>query len=107
MAALSCRSFGQMPAPLPYPGTIPARTINTEKLLTLLNQGGSFTAIAAHRGFWKDVPENSAQSIAAAYDAGIESTEIDIRIATTNLGDPWNDPTSQIILSHDECIDRQ
>ncbi len=54
----------------PLPGTIDVTTINTNKLLALMNAGdGHFVPVAAHRGSWRDVPENSLEAIQTAYDA--------------------------------------
>lgn len=102
--------------PTPFPGTIPVTDIDTQKLLTRMNSGdGQFIAVAAHRGYWQVDPENSLQSIADAYDRGIEAVEIDVRLASTltsgffaaapNYG-ILNDTNGGLLLSHDECVDR-
>ncbi|MER5337798.1 glycerophosphodiester phosphodiesterase family protein [Micromonospora sp. NPDC002717] len=51
---------------------------------------------AAHRGQWRDAPENSLPAIAAAYQDGAEIVEIDVRL--TRDGVP--------VLMHDTTVDR-
>jgi len=96
------------PIAKPFIGTIPVREIDTHKMLSLLRRGSDFTIVAAHRALWVDNPENSASAIAAAYDSGIEAVEIDIRVASDQLN-PLKEPIppdTEIVLSHDECLDR-
>lgn len=52
--------------------------------------------LAAHRGLWEDVPENTREAIDAARLAGIETIEIDVRLSKD--GTPW--------LLHDYTLDR-
>jgi hypothetical protein len=130
-------TFAQQAQP-PFSGTINVRTINTIELLNTMNAGtinssspaGGFIPVAAHRGFWRDVPENSLQAIEAAYNGGDEAVEIDVRIASnlntsppptipptqgTPIFKPFatagsygvlQDQKAQLVLSHDECVDR-
>jgi hypothetical protein len=102
-----------------------------------MNSGSSehFIVVAAHRGYWQNVPENSIAAMDAALDAGVEAVEIDIRLAGANPatdvnytyvkvffpttpapGTPYStlptygtrlDAASDLVVSHDECIDRQ
>ena len=51
---------------------------------------------AAHRGQWRDAPENSLPAIEAAFDDGAEIVELDVRL--TSDGVP--------VLMHDETVDR-
>lgn len=51
---------------------------------------------AAHRGQWRDAPENSLPAIEAAFDDGAEIVELDVRL--TSDGIP--------VLMHDETVDR-
>jgi glycerophosphoryl diester phosphodiesterase len=51
---------------------------------------------AAHRGQWRDAPENSLPAITAAFDDGAEIVELDVRL--TSDGVP--------VLMHDETVDR-
>lgn len=55
-----------------------------------------YVAIAAHRGYHNDVPENSLQSIEAAVTLGIEFVELDVRSTKDGV----------LILMHDGTIDR-
>ncbi|MEV0821690.1 glycerophosphodiester phosphodiesterase family protein [Nonomuraea rubra] len=52
--------------------------------------------IAAHRGQWRDAPENSLAAIRAAVEDGAEIVEIDVR--------PTRD--GHLVLMHDETVDR-
>lgn len=51
---------------------------------------------AAHRGQWRDAPENSIPAIDAAFDDGAEIVEIDVQL--TSDGVP--------VLMHDTTVDR-
>lgn len=48
--------------------------------------------LQAHRGFHKDLPENTLQSIQAAYDLGYEMAEFDVRLTLDE----------EIVLFHDQ-----
>jgi len=52
--------------------------------------------VIAHRGDWRNAPENSIQAIKNCIDLGIDMVEIDVR--ETKDG--------QLVLMHDETIDR-
>lgn len=53
-------------------------------------------AIVAHRGIWRDAPENSLLAIQRAIDAGYEVVEIDVRRAADG----------GLFLLHDETLER-
>ncbi|ARS71006.1 glycerophosphodiester phosphodiesterase family protein [Sinorhizobium meliloti] len=53
-------------------------------------------AIVAHRGVWKDAPENSLLSIRRAIDAGYDIVEIDVRRTADG----------EFVLLHDETLER-
>lgn len=53
-------------------------------------------AIVAHRGIWRDAPENSLLAIQRAIDAGYDVVEIDIRRAADG----------RLFLLHDETLER-
>ncbi|MFC4003308.1 glycerophosphodiester phosphodiesterase family protein [Prauserella oleivorans] len=64
---------------------------------TLLRHGqGAPLMIAAHRGQWRDAPENSLAAIRHAIADGAEIVEIDVR--RTRDG--------HLVLMHDETVDR-
>lgn len=52
--------------------------------------------VVAHRGDWRNFPENSLQSIISCIDMGVDMVEIDVR--ETKDG--------ELVLMHDETIDR-
>ncbi|MCK9795341.1 carbohydrate-binding protein [Isoptericola sp. 4D.3] len=51
---------------------------------------------AAHRGQWRDAPENSLPAIDAAFDDGAEIVELDVRLTADGVP----------VLMHDETVDR-
>lgn len=53
-------------------------------------------AIVAHRGVWKDAPENSMLSIQRAIDAGYNVVEIDVRRTADG----------EFVLLHDDTLER-
>ncbi|MFB9950674.1 glycerophosphodiester phosphodiesterase family protein [Rhizobium puerariae] len=53
-------------------------------------------AIVAHRGIWKDAPENSLLSIQRAIDAGYDVVEIDVRRTADG----------EFVLLHDDTLER-
>ncbi len=70
------------------------QSINPAHLLTQMNQGSSnndLVVVAAHRGYWVNAPENSAPALQAAFNAGIEAIEIDLRTTFDE----------KIVVSHD------
>jgi glycerophosphoryl diester phosphodiesterase len=63
----------------------------------LMDHGpGAKFMTAAHRGQWREAPENSLPAITAAFDDGAEIVEIDVRL--TKDGHP--------VLMHDDTVDR-
>ena len=52
--------------------------------------------VIAHRGDWRNAPENSIQAIKSCIDMGVDMVEIDVR--ETKDG--------HLVLMHDETIDR-
>jgi hypothetical protein len=57
---------------------------------------GPMLLISAHRGYWKDAPENSIRAFFEAVRAGVEIVEIDVRV--TSDGIP--------VMAHDDDIAR-
>jgi len=73
-------------------------SIDTQHLLNVMNQGsGDMVLVAAHRGYWRDFPENSDGALRAAFDAGVEAIEIDVRTSSDG----------QLVISHDFTLQRQ
>jgi len=52
--------------------------------------------VIAHRGDWRNAPENSLQAIQNCIDMGVDMVEIDVRKTKDN----------QLVLMHDKTIDR-
>lgn len=74
-----------------------AQTGNVDIIIKDLHHAnGANVLVAAHRGDWRNYPENSIAAINSAIAMGVDIVEIDI--AKTKDG--------QLVLMHDETIDR-
>lgn len=62
----------------------------------LLDNKSAHVLIAAHRGDWRNFPENSLQSIQSAIDMGVDIVEIDVALTKDSVA----------VLMHDNSIDR-
>lgn len=68
-----------------------------DKLLKELNNAtGKNIMVVAHRGDWRNAPENSLQAIQNCIDMGVDMVEIDVRKTKDN----------QLIIIHDKTLDR-
>lgn len=86
------RAQTSIPAPVVPNVVSNVRNINTGELLDVMNHGSpNFVPVAAHRGLWVNFPENSAPALRAAYDAGIEAIEVDLRTTADGV----------VVVSHD------
>lgn len=63
---------------------------------TLLSKDRSYVFVAAHRGDWRNAPENSLQAIDFALKKGVDIVEIDVKMTAD----------SQLIVMHDKTVDR-
>lgn len=66
-----------------------------EIISSYYNAGGRLMSIA-HRGDWRNYPENSLEAIQSCIDAGVDIVEIDLRKTSDGV---W-------VLCHDEKVDR-
>jgi Glycerophosphoryl diester phosphodiesterase family len=95
-AAFDVLLHAQTP-PLPaLTGTVPGgvKNIFTQQVLLQMNHGSTnndLVLVAAHRGYWVNAPENSSTALQAAFDAGVEVIEIDLRTTSDGI----------LVLSHD------
>lgn len=55
-----------------------------------------YVQICAHRGYWKDAPENSVKAISLAIEKTIDMIEVDVRVTKDG----------EMVLMHDATIDR-
>lgn len=62
----------------------------------LLSKERNYVFVAAHRGDWRNAPENSLQAIDFAIKKGVDIIEIDAKITSDG----------QIIVMHDKTVDR-
>jgi glycerophosphoryl diester phosphodiesterase len=65
-------------------------------LAALCGPGPARVQVAAHRGDWRDAPENSIRAFLDAVDLGVDIVELDLK--KTRDG--------QIVILHDETLDR-
>lgn len=67
-------------------------------LLRTLNDGGTsgYVMIFAHRGDWRNAPENSLQAYQNCIDAGIDGIEIDVQMTKDSV----------VVVMHDQTLDR-
>lgn len=75
-----------------------AKNLNNGQLNTLPSFGGNRDKIwvVAHRGDWRNAPENSLKAIQNCIDLGVDMVEIDIRKTKDGA----------LVLMHDESVDR-
>lgn len=79
-----------------FPLISPAKT-HTDKLLAALhNPNKKYVFVIAHRGDWRNAPENSLDAIRRSIELGVDMVEIDIQ--KTKDG--------EFVLMHDNKIDR-
>ncbi len=62
----------------------------------LEDAGDGFVLVAAHRGDWRNAPENSIEAIENCIEMGVDIVEIDVR----------KTKDSALVLMHDPTIDR-
>ena len=62
----------------------------------LLDADGSRVLVVAHRGDWRNAPENSLQAIRNCIEMGVDIVEIDVRMTRDR----------RLVLMHDETLDR-
>ncbi len=77
------------------PSERPKTTI--EQLIdNLKDPNDNLVMVVAHRGDWRNAPENSLQSIQNCIKMGVDMVEIDVRMTKDSV----------LVLMHDETIDR-
>lgn len=62
----------------------------------LNNPSDKYVMVAAHRGDWRNAPENSIQAIKNCIEMGVDIVEIDVRMTKDSV----------LVLMHDKLIDR-
>ncbi len=82
--------------PLPFASfqTLPFSTV-LEAIRNPLSYP-DYTIVAAHRGYWKDVPENSFPAYDLTCAAGTDMVELDTRLTKDDT----------LVAFHDQCLDR-
>jgi glycerophosphoryl diester phosphodiesterase len=67
-----------------------------EKLLRIINKTNKTILIAAHRGDWRNTPENSMKALLNCIERGYDIMELDVKMTRD----------SQLVIMHDNTIDR-
>jgi glycerophosphoryl diester phosphodiesterase len=67
-----------------------------EKLSAIFQQKGKMILVAAHRGDWRNAPENSMQALSNSIEKGFDIMELDVKMSRD----------SQMVVMHDNTIDR-
>jgi len=67
-----------------------------EKLNNVFNRSNHGIMVAAHRGDWRNAPENSLNALLNCIDKGFDMMELDVKITKD----------SQLVVMHDNTIDR-
>lgn len=76
---------------------LPTTNLDIQELLRLLkNPKNNQVMVVAHRGDWRNAPENSIQAIINSIEIGVHVVEIDVRMTKD----------SALVLMHDHTIDR-
>lgn len=76
-----------------------SQSLSIDKLIDIFNNPvkyPNYVMISAHRGYWKDYPENSLPAIQAAIDLGADMVEFDITKSDDDV----------LYLLHDYGLDR-
>jgi len=85
-------SEGQVPDPTPQHKTKPLSFLKEE----LNKPRSNYVMVVAHRGYWRQAPENSIAGITKAMELGADVVEVDIRKTKDNI----------LVLMHDETLNR-
>ena len=67
-----------------------------KKITNLKDSKNNQVIVVAHRGDWRNAPENSLQAIQNCIDMGVDMVEIDIR----------ETKDCHLVLMHDKTLDR-
>lgn len=67
-----------------------------EKLIEIFNPKHQNILVAAHRGDWRNTPENSVQALLNSIAKGFDIMELDVKMSKD----------SQLVVMHDDKIDR-
>lgn len=75
----------------------PDKKSSFNKIISYLNNPtDKFILVAAHRGDWRNAPENSIQAIKNCIEMGVDIVEVDVSMTKDSV----------LVLMHDETIDR-
>lgn len=67
-----------------------------QKLAAVFSKGHNQILVAAHRGDWRNAPENSMQALLNSIEKGFDIMELDVKMTKD----------SQMVVMHDQTIDR-
>lgn len=72
------------------------QTTSDKILLQLKNTKANTVFVAAHRGDWRNAPENSIQALENCIEMGVDIVETDVQLTKDSV----------LVIMHDETIDR-
>lgn len=74
-----------------------AKPTRAERIVSeLKNPKSNYVLVAAHRGDWRNWPENSLQGIQSAIDMGVDIIELDLKMTKDSV----------LVVCHDAKVDR-
>lgn len=78
-------------------GVMAAKPTRAERVVSeLKNPKSNYVLVAAHRGDWRNWPENSLQGIQSAIDMGVDIIELDLKMTKDSV----------LVVCHDAKVDR-
>jgi len=87
---------GQPDAPVENLTSVGSTNKGIQWILDKYRNDNMHVMVAAHRGNWKNAPENSLSAIRQCIDSGVEILELDIRLTRDE----------QLVLMHDKVLGR-
>ena len=72
-----------------------AQNCRIDTLLSILHDGGKsdYVMIFAHRGDWRNAPENSLKAYQNCIDEGLDGIEVDVQLTKDSVLVVMHDPT--------------
>lgn len=81
---------------MPAFGQHEQKPMSIEQRISNVLQNPNYVAVVAHRGDWRNWPENSIAAIESAINMGVDMVEIDVKLTRDSI----------LVLCHDWTLDR-
>ena len=81
---------------MPAFGQHEQKPMSIEQRISNVLQNPKYVAVVAHRGDWRNWPENSISAIESAINMGVDMVEIDVKLTRDSI----------LVLCHDWTLDR-